>query len=300
MNPRHFIRIVDLSSSELILLLDNACELKAKLASKERHELLEGKTLAMVFQKPSNRTRVSFEVGMQQLGGKVLNIRPDEIQLGERESVADVARVLSRYVDCVMMRVLRHTDLEEFAKFSEVPVINGLSDLYHPCQAVADVLTIRENFGELAGTTITYVGDGNNVCTSLIYIAKLLEMNVRVACPEGYEPNLPAGDAPYQLFRDPVEAVKGAQVVYTDVWTSMGQEQETLARLRAFSGYTVTGKLLSEASKDAIFLHCLPAHRGEEVSDDAIESPKSKVFDQAENRLHAQKSILAWLFGVFD
>ncbi len=292
---RNFLTIPDLSAKELRLVLDVSKKLKALQKKGEEHKLLQGKTLAMVFQKPSNRTRFSFEVGMIQLGGYALNVRAEEVQLGKREAIADVARTMSRYVDIIMMRVLRHTELEEFAEASTVPVINGLSDQRHPCQAVGDLLTIEEYKGRLKGLTLCYVGDGNNVCASLIEAGKLMEMKVVVSCPKGYEPPLDPKSASYEIVSDPHAAVAAADVVYTDVWTSMGQEEETMARLRAFSSYTVSEAMMAKAAPDAIFMHCLPAHRGEEVEDPVIDGPQSVVFDQAENRMHAQKGILALL-----
>ncbi|HQH27724.1 MAG TPA: ornithine carbamoyltransferase, partial [Oligoflexia bacterium] len=238
-----------------------------------------------------------FEVGITQLGGSALNIRPEEIQMGKRESIADIARVISRYVDAVMMRVLRHSDIVEFAKYSNAPVINGLSDLYHPCQAVSDMLTIEEHKGKLRGLTLCYVGDGNNVCNSLIEMAHLTGMKMIVSCPEGYEPYINSKKIPHKIVRDPNSAVSGADVIYTDVWTSMGQEKESLIRLRAFRDYTISEAMMAQAAPGAIFMHCLPAHRGEEVDKAVVDGPQSVIFDQAENRLHAQKAVLALLLS---
>ncbi|MCB0322344.1 MAG: ornithine carbamoyltransferase [Bdellovibrionales bacterium] len=291
----HFLTLADVTAQQVAQILETAQELKAKTKRGEAQPLLNGKTLIMIFEKPSNRTRVSFEVGMLQLGGNAVILRPDEIQMGKRESIADVAKVLSRYGDGVMMRVVRHTDIVEFARYATVPVINGLSDLFHPCQAVSDMLTIAEHKGRLEELTLCYIGDGNNVCNSLIYLAQRTGMRMVVSCPEGYEPTVRTTVAPYEIINDPEAAVVGADVLYTDVWTSMGQEDQVLKRLRAFEGYTVTEALLKRAAKDAIFMHCLPAHRGEEVDDSVMDSPQSVVFDQAENRLHAQKAILALL-----
>jgi ornithine carbamoyltransferase len=294
---KHFLSLADYSSADLLRILDVAKQLKTRQQTGKEHKFLKNKSLAMVFQKPSLRTRVSFEVGITQLGGYALNIRPEEMQMGKREPIADVARVLSRYVDAVMMRVIRHTDLVEFAKYSSAPVINGLSDLHHPCQAVSDMLTIEEHKGKLEGLTLCYIGDGNNVCNSLIEMCSLTEMNVVVCCPKGYDPLIDPTIFKYEITRSPAQAVCGADVVYTDVWTSMGQEKESMARLRAFSGYTISEAVFAKASPDAIFMHCLPAHRGEEVDERVVEGARSVIFDQAENRLHAQKAVLALLLS---
>lgn len=293
--PRHFISLDQFTAAEVEDLLTLAAELKREIKSKKATPRLSGKSLAMLFLQPSNRTRVSFEVGMYQLGGNVVNIRPEEIKLGQREPVADVARVLSRYVDGVMMRVVKHEHITEFAEWSSVPVINGLSDRCHPCQALSDMLTILEHKGRLRGINLCYVGDGNNVCNSLIHAAHLLGVNMSVCCPQGYEPTLSQENWSYRLFHKPEEAVQGADVIYTDVWTSMGFEEETARRLKRFKGYAVTESLLKLADKEVIFMHCLPAHRGEEVTHEVVESKHSVVFDQAENRLHAQKAVLARL-----
>ena len=264
---------------------------------------LRGKTLAMIFQKPSNRTRVSFEIGMHQLGGHALPLSPQEIQMGKRESTSDIAKTLARYTDAIMARVFGHEEIEELALSADVPVINGLSDLHHPCQALADLLTIREQFGALEGVEITYVGDGNNVAHSLALGCALTGARLTIAHPEGHSPStevlelaVKLGAAP-TLTQEPYEGVSGARVVYTDVWASMGQEAEAEKRKKKFAPYRVDEKLMSLAALDAIFLHCLPAHRGEEVSAGVIDGPKSRVFDQAENRLHAQKAVLAVLLG---
>lgn len=292
---RHFLCLSDFSANEINRMLDLAKKLKAAQQSGVPHQLLFGKTLAMIFQKPSNRTRVSFEVGMFQLGGTSLTIRPSDIDMGKREPISDIAKVMSRYVDAVVLRVVRHSDIQEFANYSSKPVINGLSDLYHPCQAVADLLTIEEKKGDLRGKKLCYVGDGNNVCNSLVYGAQALGMEAVVACPEGYDPLLSPADGHYEIIRNPEEAVADADVVYTDVWTSMGQEAERQARLKAFETYTITERMIERAKKDMIFMHCLPAHRGEEVDKAVVDGPHSVVFDQAENRMHAQKAILALL-----
>lgn len=289
---RDFLSIRQYKSDEICDLLKVAHQLKKELKAGVGKRTLEGKTLAMVFQKPSNRTRISFEVGMYQLGGTVVFIKPDEIRMGEREPISDIARVMSRYVDAVMIRTFSHRDLEEFAHYATVPVINGLSDCYHPCQALADIMTIEERFGSAAGRKIVYVGDGNNVCHSLVNIAGKVGAEIVVCCPEGYEPDRDCMCGDWTLSHDPQQAVKGADVVYTDVWTSMGQEEETERRLKEFQGYSITTELMFRASDKAIFMHCLPAHRGEEVAADVVESAASVIFDQAENRLHAQKAVL--------
>lgn len=292
---RHFLSLADFGRDDVLALIETALVLKRLQADKTPHEVLSQNALAMIFQKPSNRTRVSFEIGIWQLGGKAIVIRPDEIGLGEREAIPDVARVLARYVDAVMMRVLRHTDITEYAANSSVPVINGLSDLFHPCQAIADLLTIKEQKPELEGLKLCYIGDGNNVCNSLIIMCNLVGIGIRVACPKGFEPTISPDEWSYEVVNNPREAVVDCDVVYTDVWTSMGQEQETLHRLRAFEGYGVTEALLERSKADSIFLHCLPAHRGEEVDNFVVDGTRSRVFDQAENRLHAQKALLCHL-----
>lgn len=299
---KHFISLSDYSADGVAEILTLSKDLKKKLKAGEAHDVLAGKSVILLFQKPSNRTRVSFEIGIQQLGAYPVILRPSEIQMGKREAISDIAKVFSRYGDAVMMRVIRHTDILEFAKYSSVPVINGLSDLYHPCQAVSDLLTIAEHKAphsndSLKGLRVCYIGDGNNVCNSLILMANRTGMEIVVSCPPGYEPMLKAANAPYEVEHDPWTAVKNADVVYTDVWTSMGQEEEGLKRLRAFEGYTVSVEMMEAAGKDAIFMHCLPAHRGEEVDTAILESKYSVVFDQAENRLHAQKAVMALLLA---
>ena len=298
--PKHFLTLDNLSVAALHELLNLAVELKEKRRNGADHRLLAGKSLAMIFQKPSNRTRVSFEVGMYELGGHAVVMRPEEIEMGKRETIPDVSRALSRYVSGVMLRVLKHTDIVEFARYATVPVINGLSDLHHPCQALADVLTILEHkangsIADLKGLKVCYIGDGNNVCNSLIEACALLGMQVVVSCPLGYDPTVKSKAFPFTIVRDPFDAIEGADVVYTDVWTSMGQEAEALVRLRSFDGYAVTRLLLRHAAPKAIFMHCLPAHRGEEVEAAVVDGAQSVVFDQAENRLHAQKALLATL-----
>jgi ornithine carbamoyltransferase len=300
---RHLLSPQDLSPPEIMAVLDKADELKRKLRRGEPHELLKGKTLGMIFAKPSTRTRVSFETAMTQLGGHAIYMGVGDLQLGRGETIADTARTLSRYVDAVMARLFKHEDIVELARNSSVPVINGLTDLLHPCQTLADLQTIREKKGMLKGLKLAWVGDGNNVCNSLLLGCTLVGMNISVACPEGYEPpaeivgqagtNAKRSGAELEIINDPKEAVKGADVVYTDVFVSMGQEAERERRLRDFKGYQVNRELLKRAKKDVIFMHCLPAHRGEEVAAEVIDGPHSVVFDQAENRLHAQKAVLA-------
>ncbi len=302
---RHLVSIADLEPAELHALLELAAELKARRVPPEAP--LRGRTLALVFEKPSLRTRLSFEVAMVDLGGHAAYLSPAEVGLGRRESVADVARVVSRYADVVVLRTFAHETIEEFARHATVPVVNGLSDLSHPCQGLADIFTVRERKGDLRGVVAAYVGDGNNVAHSLMLCAAKTGLTLRIASPEGYEPKeryrelaaraAAASGARIEIGSDPRAAVAGADVVYTDVWTSMGQEQEYERRRRAFQGYQVNAELLGCAKPDAIVLHDLPAHRGEEITDDVIDGPQSAVFDQAENRLHTQKALLRWLLG---
>jgi ornithine carbamoyltransferase len=297
---RDFLAIPDFSREELYSILDLADRLKNGSHSDRP---LQGRTLAMIFAKSSTRTRVSFEVGTHQLGGHALFLSSRDIQLGRGEPIRDTARVLSRYVDGIMIRTFDHADVEELARFASVPVINGLTDLLHPCQIMADLQTIRESFGgNLAGVKVCWVGDGNNMANSWLNAAYRFGFELRLACPEGYEPDAAVlerarGAARILLTRDPREAVEGADVVNTDVWASMGQEQEAEERARAFAGYCVDDELMGLASDRSIFLHCLPAHRGEEVTDEVIEGSRSRVFDQAENRLHVQKAILVEVMG---
>lgn len=298
---RDFISFYDYTEEELHLLLERAKWLKERNKRGEMWRPLEGKTLAMIFEKPSTRTRVSFEVGMYQLGGNALYLSAQELQLSRGESIADTARVLSRYVDAVLIRTYEHWKVEEFARFSSVPVINGLSDLLHPCQILSDIFTIWEKLGHYRAVKVAYVGDGNNVANSWIEGASKMGIELRIACPPGYEPDqeilqraLREG-ARVLITHDPKEAVKDAEVLYTDVWTSMGQEAEREKRLEDFRGYQLNKSLLKLAQPDALVMHCLPAHRGEEITDEVIEGPHSVVFDQAENRLHVQKAILEFL-----
>jgi ornithine carbamoyltransferase len=297
---RDFLAITDFSESELKTLLVLAARLKAGV---EGGRPLAGKTLAMIFEKSSTRTRVSFEVGTHQLGGHALFLSSRDIQIGRGEPIRDTARVLSRYVNGILIRTFGHDVIEELARFATVPVINGLTDLLHPCQVLADLLTVQEVFGDdLRGRRIAWVGDGNNMANSWLNAAFRFGFELRLACPEGYRPDATILDrasaaTKILLTDDPAEAVENAEVVNTDVWISMGQEEETAARARAFAGYHVDDALMARAHADAIFLHCLPAHRGEEVSEAVLEGPQSRVFDQAENRLHVQKAILVTLMG---
>ncbi len=303
MQTKDFLSIANLNDTDLRLLLADAIELK----SAGWGNALSDKTLALLFEKPSLRTRASFEVAMRQLGGQVIYLSPAEVGLGKRESVPDVARVLSRYVDVIAARVFSHDSLEVLAEYAAVPVINALSDKEHPCQALADLMTIYEHKGDLRGLTLAFIGDGNNVAVSLALACSLAGMNFNIATPGGYElpksvveraqANGESSGAEIECGSDPKLAVRGADVVYTDTWTSMGQEAENTARIKAFTGYQVDSALMSLAADDAIFMHCLPAHRGQEVSDEVMESAASVVFDQAENRLHAQKAVLAQLLG---
>ncbi|PJF25523.1 MAG: ornithine carbamoyltransferase [Phototrophicales bacterium] len=302
---RHFIDLTDWSGQELRDILTLAQHLKAEWSNGGNAPLLRGKTLAMIFQKPSLRTRVSFDVGMQHLGGSAIMLGPDEIGLGKRESVADTARTLSGYVQAIMARVFAHKDVLSLADNASVPVINGLSDTHHPCQAMADMLTILEHFGQIEGVQIAYVGDSNNVAVSLAQAAAYFGGHVRIASPPGYmlsEELLSQIDETARqhggslaAFYDPVEAVRGAQVIYTDTWVSMGQEAETAIRLPIFQPYQVNRNLVRHADSGAIIMHCLPAHRGQEITDDVADSAQSVIFRQAENRLHAQKAILVTL-----
>ncbi len=300
MSPtRHFLAIPDFTRPELNDLFDLAARMK-RAGYDEKP--LAGRTLGMIFAKSSTRTRVSFEVGAYQLGGHALFLSSRDIQIGRGEPIRDTARVLSRYLDGIMIRTYDHADVEELARFSSIPVINGLTDLLHPCQVLADLLTIREMLGGWEGKVIAWIGDGNNMANSWINAAGRLGFELRLACPEGYEPDQGVLErnrklARITVTRDPREAARGAHVINTDVWASMGQEEEQEVRVRAFQGYIVDDALMDSAHADAIFLHCLPAHRGEEVSESVIEGKWSRVWDQAENRLHVQKALMATLMG---
>ena len=297
---RDFLAIPDFSREELVALLERARRLKA---GEERGTPLAGRSLAMIFRKSSTRTRVSFEVGMTQLGGHALFLSDRDSQMGRGETVHDTARVLSGFVDGIMIRTFGHDEVEGLARHATVPVINGLTDLLHPCQVLADLQTVQEEHGaELSGRTVAWIGDGNNMANSWLNAAYRLGFSLRLACPEGYDPDgsileRARSEAEVLLTRDPAEAAEGADVVTTDVWASMGQEEEAAQRARAFTGFCVDEALMSRAKAEAIFLHCLPAHRGEEVSAGVIDGPRSRVFQEAENRLHAQKALLLELLS---
>ena len=301
-NPgkRDLLDLASLSPEELSRLLDLAIRLKAELRAGVEHPYLRGRTLAMIFQKPSLRTRITFETGMAQLGGHAIYLAPQDIGIGERESVKDVARNLSRWVDLIMIRTFAHEICVELAAESAVPVINGLTDLLHPCQLLADLLTLREQFGHLAGLRIAYVGDGFNLAQSWIEAAALAHFDLRIACPAGYEPRAEFVQRMRQeklgvLTHNAAEAVRDVDIVYTDTWTSMGQEKEAAQRRRDFKSFQVNRSLLAHARRSAMVMHCLPAHRGEEITDEVLDGPQSLVLDQAENRLHAQKAVMVWL-----
>jgi len=300
---RDFVRIGTWNSEELKTALDLADELKELRKQREPHELLPGRMLGMIFQKPSTRTRVSFEVGILELGGYGLYLSANDLQLGRGETIKDTGHVLERYLDAIMIRTFAQEDVEQLAEHADIPVINGLTDYAHPCQALADLMTIRERLGRLSGARLAYLGDGNNVCVSLMVGAARFGMRFVAATPKGYEPDANAVNAArraavqmggtVELVRDPREAAREADVLYTDVWTSMGQEKESERRRKDLAGFQIDGELLSHASPDAIVLHCLPAHYGEEITEEVLYGPQSAVWDQAENRLHAQKALLA-------
>ncbi len=306
MKGRDLLSMADFSAGELAAVLATAAQLKAQTKQKITHHLLAGQTLALVFEKPSLRTRLSFDVGMFQLGGRAIYLAPAEVGLGKRETTADVARVIGRMCDVIVARVFQHADLVEMAEYSPVPVINGLSDQEHPCQVLADLLTIQEHFGRLDGLTMAYVGDGNNMAHSLIIGAALSGLNIVVISPPGYEPNeeivahsrqLAAGRSTVKAVHNLEAGVAGADIIYTDVWASMGQEEEAAARRQVFMPYQVNEELVAKAKPEALVLHCLPAHRGDEISAGVMEGAQSAVFQQAENRLHAQKGLLVHLLG---
>jgi ornithine carbamoyltransferase len=296
---RSFTRVADWSREELLEVLDLADELKRLQGNREDHDLLPGRTLGMIFQKPSTRTRVSFEVGIYQLGGTGLYLSAGDLQLGRGETIKDTAVVLSRYLDAIMIRTFKQSDVEELAKHATIPVINGLTDSSHPCQALADVMTIRERFGRFEGLKVVYLGDGNNVCASLMVACARLGLDFVASTPPGHEPDEEAvriareSGVSVELTADPQAAVEGADVLYTDVWTSMGQDDERDRRLKDLAGYGINAELVTRANEDAIVLHCLPAHYGEEITEDVLYGPHSAVWDQAENRLHAQKALMA-------
>ncbi|MCK4706174.1 MAG: ornithine carbamoyltransferase [Gammaproteobacteria bacterium] len=298
MTVRHFLTLTDLNSDEFKILLQRAIELKAMQRNGEIYEPLKNKVLAMIFEKSSTRTRVSFETGMAHFGGHAIFLSPRDTQLGRGEPIEDSARVLSSMVDCIMVRTFEHEKIELLAEYSSVPVINGLTDDVHPCQLLADMQTYIEHRGDIQGKTVTWVGDGNNMCHSYMHAAKLLDFKLNITCPEGYEPNqvfIDEANSHIELFRDPKKACENADLVVTDVWASMGQEEEQELRIKAFEPYQVNADLMQAAKDDALFMHCLPAHRGEEVSADVIDGNQSVAWDEAENRLHAQKALLEFL-----
>ncbi|MCA6062780.1 ornithine carbamoyltransferase [Thalassolituus marinus] len=300
---RHFLTLQDLAPEELNWLIQRAIELKQIQKRGEVYEPLKNRVLGMIFEKSSTRTRVSFEAGMAQLGGHAIFLSPRDTQLGRGEPVEDSARVLSRMVDVVMIRTFDHEMIETFAAYSQVPVINALTDDFHPCQLLADIQTYVEHRGSIQGKTVAWIGDGNNMCQSYINAACQFDFKLRIATPEGFEPSQflvdEAGDR-VELIRDPKDAVKGADLIVTDVWASMGQEDEQEQRMRKFSDYQVSREMLDLANPDVLFMHCLPAHRGEEVSEDLLDDPRAVVWDEAENRLHAQKALLEFLLCQED
>jgi ornithine carbamoyltransferase len=295
---RHFLTLLDLDPEEARNLLARAIELKRMVREGRTFEPLKGRTLAMIFEKSSTRTRVSFEVGMAQFGGQAIFLSPRDTQLGRGEPVEDSAQVLSRMVDAVMIRTFEHDAVQRFAAYSQVPVINGLTDRFHPCQLLADMQTFLEHRGEIRGSTVAWIGDGNNMCHSYVNASRLFEFELRIACPEGFDPDagvLQAAADRCTILREPAAAAEGADLIVTDVWASMGQEEEQANRERAFAGFQVNDALMARAGRDALFMHCLPAHRGEEVAASVIDGPASVVWDEAENRLHAQKALLEFL-----
>ena len=300
MAVRHFLTLLDLDPVEANQLIARAIELKRMHKAGEIYEPMKNQVLGMIFEKSSTRTRVSFETGMAHFGGHAIFLSPRDTQLGRGEPIEDSARVLSRMVDIIMIRTFEHEKIQRFAENSQVPVINALTDSYHPCQLLADVQAYVEHRGSIQGKTVTYIGDGNNMCHSYINAARLFDFKLRIACPEGYDPDVaimqPAADR-VEIIREPVEASKGADAVVTDVWASMGQEDEQDGRAEAFATYQVNAAVMAAANDDAIFMHCLPAHRGEEVTAEVIDGPQSIVWDEAENRLHAQKALIEFLMS---
>lgn len=304
---KHLISLHDLSTEDIQQILKLSEKLKRQTKEDVQHHLLKGKTLGMIFTKSSTRTRVSFEVGMYQLGGYPLFLSANDIQLGRGETIYDTAQVLSRYIDGIMIRTYKHSDVEDLAKYGNIPIINGLTDLMHPCQILADLFTVYEHKGTLQGLKLAYVGDGNNVANSLLHGCAKVGMDIAVASPKGYECDAvivedakeaaKASGSKVLLTADPVEAVQNADVIYTDTWVSMGQETEKAERIKIFESYQVNSSLFAKAKEDAIFLHCLPAYRGYEVTEDIIDGPQSVVFDEAENRMHVQKAIMVTLMG---
>ncbi len=299
--PRHFLTLTDLSKGELQALIDRAIELKAEHRAGVDQRYFPGRVMAMIFEKSSTRTRVSFEAGMAQFGGHAMFLSPNDTQLGRGEPVEDSARVISAMVDIVMIRTFGHDIIERFAAASSVPVINALTDQYHPCQLLADMQTYREHRGSIAGRTVAWVGDGNNMAQSYINAASQFDFRLRLACPAGYEPDpqlVEENASCVELVSDPREAASGADLVVTDVWASMGQEAEQRARKQAFEGYQVNAELMGLAAPDALYMHCLPAHRGEEISAELMDAANSVIWDEAENRLHAQKALIEMLLGA--
>ena len=300
---KDFLSFNDIDEHELESIIADAMRLKRLKSAGTAHEFLRGKSLGMIFEKASTRTRVSFEVGMTDLGGHALFLNPQDMQLGRGEEVRDTARVLARYVDAVMIRAYKHANIEEFARHSTVPVVNGLSDIQHPCQVLADIMTLTERFRDLRDLRLAWIGDGNNVCNSWILSSALTGMEIVIASPPSYQPKdalinqARAAGGRITIVTDPEEAVRDADVLYTDIWVSMGDEQERAERLKALKGYTIDSRLLAQAPPDALVMHCLPAHRGEEITDEVMEGPQSIVWDQAENRLHAQKALLVRLLA---
>ena len=295
---RHFLSLLDLEAAELHRIIERASELKRLQHAGTAHASLPGRVLGMVFEKSSTRTRVSFEAGMAQLGGSALFLSPRDTQLGRGEPIEDTARVLSRMVDCIMIRTFEHEKVERFAEYSRVPVINGLTDLLHPCQLLADMQTFHEHRGPIAGRTVTWVGDGNNMCHSYINAARRFDFRLRIAVPEGFDPDpgiLAAAGDRCEIVRDPMAAVEDSDLVVTDTWVSMGQEEEKQLRQAAFAPYKVTRAMMERASPEALFMHCLPAYRGMEVDAEVLDAPDSVVWEEAENRLHAQKALLEFL-----
>ena len=303
MMPKDIISISDLRRKEILQLLDLSAELKVKRGKDPMQALLSNRSLAMIFEKPSTRTRVSFEVAMTELGGHALYLNSDDLQLGRSETICDTAMVLSRYVHAITARVYSHETVLELAKCADIPVINALSDAEHPCQLLADLLTIRERKGDFQGLRVAWIGDGNNVCNSLILASAITDMHLSVACPAGYEPDRTVLrharelDGDVMVVNDPKEAASGADVLYTDVWVSMGDEKEEGERLRDFDGFQINENLLNHANPDCIVLHCLPAHRGQEITGEVLDGAHSAVLDQAENRLHVQKALLVMLMA---
>ena len=302
LSNKNFLSSIDISSEEVFYILDLAKNFKNGSIKTD----LKNKVLGLIFDKSSTRTRVSFQVAMSRLGGTTIDLNPNTSQIGRGESIKDTARVLSRYCDVLAIRTFDHSDLEEYAKWSSKPIINALTDLEHPCQALADFLTINEEFLDLKDVVLTFIGDGNNVANSLILCGSLLGVEVRIACPKGYEPNSLVIKKAYEIYKnkdllkitnDPITAVKGANVLYTDVWSSMGEENQKEEKDKFFSGFTIDNDLVSKAEKDAIILHCLPAYRSKEITDEVIESRKSRIFEQAENRMHSQQALLSCILS---